>query len=125
MSLVFDAGALIAIESANREIIAAVKRERQAGRVPLTHGGVVGQVWRGGGQQAQLARALRFVKIEPLDEQLGKRAGALLGQANTNDVIDAAIVLVAGIGDQILTSDPDDLEHLADVARVDVEIVPV
>jgi hypothetical protein len=126
MSLVPDAGALIAIESGNRELIAALKVERQAGRVPLTHGGVVGQVWRGGARkQARLAQALPFVEIAPLDERLGKRAGVLLSRAAGEDVMDAAIVLIAGVGDQILTSDPDDLEYLAEAGGIDVEIVPV
>ena len=53
VSLVLDAGALIAVERADRDTIALIKHELQAGRVPVTHGGVVGQVWRGGsGRQA-------------------------------------------------------------------------
>ena len=46
--LLLDAGALIAVERADREVIALLKRERLAGRSPLTHGGIIGQVWRGG-----------------------------------------------------------------------------
>lgn len=58
MSLVLDAGAFVAIERSDRSVVALLKREPLAGRAPLTHGGVVGQVWRGGGgRQANLARS--------------------------------------------------------------------
>ena len=44
----------------------------------------------------------------PLDESLGRAAGALLGATKQSDVIDAALVLLAHDGDRIVTSDPDD-----------------
>ena len=92
----------------------------------MTHGGVVGQVWRGGsGRQANLARLLPALDINSLDDELGRRAGILLGQARMLDVIDAAIVLLAADGDFILTSDPDDLVPLAATAGLHVDIVPV
>jgi hypothetical protein len=40
-------------------------------------------------------------------------------------VLDAALVLLAADGDVILTSDPDDLTHLAEVLDVHVELIPV
>ena len=126
MSLVLDAGAFVAIERGDRDTIALLKRELVAGRVPLTHGGVVAQVWRGGlGRQATLARLLPAVDARPFDVELGKRAGLLLGQARTTDAIDAAVVLLAVDGDSILTSDPRDLRRLASVARVKVTLIPV
>jgi len=39
-------------------------------------------------------------------------------------VIDTALVLLARDGDQIITSDLEDLEHLAQVARRHVELIP-
>ncbi len=126
MTLVLDAGALLAIEAGNREIMALLKRERADGRVPVTHGGVVGQVWRGGRvRQAQLSRLLKASIVQPLDEALGRQAGAVLAIAKLVDVIDAAVVLLAVDGDQILTSDPGDLSVLAEAAGLDVELVPV
>ena len=126
MSLVLDAGALIAVERADRDAIALLKQEFLEGRVPLTHGGVVGQVWRGGsGRQAPLARLLLALDIAALDVTLGRRAGMLLGRAGMADVIDAALVLLAADGDVLLTSDPDDLEPLAVSAGLHVDIVPV
>lgn len=122
MSLVLDAGALIAIERGDRELVARLSAERIAGRIPVTHGGVVGQVWRGGSRQARLARALRAIEVAPLDDELGHRAGVLLGAAEQSDVVDAALVSLARDGDDILTSDPDDLLALAVVAGTHVEL---
>jgi hypothetical protein len=63
--------------------------------------------------------------VAPVDEELGRRSGILLGRARRSDVIDAAIVLVAEDGDSILTSDPEDLRRLAETAAVHVDLVPV
>jgi len=126
MSLVLDAGALVAVEGPQRETAALIKHELLTGRPPLTHGGVIGQVWRGGaGRQAHLARLLPALDIAPLDAALGRRAGVLLGRARMDDVIDAALVLLASDGDLVLTSDPSDLTPLAAVAGLHVDVVPV
>ena len=125
MTIVLDAGALIAVEAGDRDVIAVLKRERLAGRVPVTHGGVVGQVWRGGARQAQLSRFLPGVDVIALDEDLGRQAGVLLGATRRADVIDAAVVLLATDGDEILTSDPDDLTALAQAAGRHVDLVAV
>lgn len=125
MSLVLDAGAFVAVERADRNTIALIKQELLDGRIPLTHGGVVGQVWRGGARQANIARLLPALYIAPLDETLGRRAGVLLGKLRMNDVIDAALVLLSADGDLLLTSDPGDLEPLAVSAGLHVDIVPV
>lgn len=126
MSLVLDAGGLIAVERGDRDVIALIKRERLANRSPVTHGGVVGQVWRGGGgRQARLARLLPAIEIEPLDDDLGRRAGILLGAARAADVIDAALLLLALDDDEVLTSDPQDLIELARAAGTHVELIPV
>lgn len=125
MTIILDAGAFVAVERGDRDLVAIIKRERLADRVPVTHGGVVGQVWRGGtGRQTNLARLLAGVDVEPLDDALGRRAGVLLGAAGTSDVIDAAVVLLARDGDEIHTSDPGDLTTLANTAGLHIELVP-
>jgi hypothetical protein len=126
VSIVLDAGALLAVERDDRDLIAMIKRERREGRAPLSHGGVIGQVWRGGsGRQATLARLLPGVDVQALDDDLGRRAGVLLGAAGQADVIDAAVVLLAQDGDDIYTSDPGDLRALAIAAGRHVELIPV
>lgn len=126
MRLILDAGALVAVELANREVVALIKRELTAGRAPVTHGGVVGQVWRGGsGRQAPLARLLPGLEIVGIDEALGRRAGLLLGKARLSDVVDATLVALAADGDSVLTSDVQDLRRLVEAADTHVDLVPV
>lgn len=80
--LVLDAGAFVAVERADRDVVALIKRERLAGRAPVSHGGVVAQVWRGGtGRQVPPPRLLAGVEVLPLDDALGRRAGALLARS--------------------------------------------
>ena len=124
--LVLDAGAFVAVERGNREVVALVKRERLAGRPPVTSGGVVAQVWRGGsGRQAPMARLLAGTAVASVDDTLARRAGMLLARSGHSDAIDATVVCLAADGDDILTSDPGDLRVLAEAAGIHVEIVPV
>lgn len=126
MTLVLDAGAFIAVERGDREVMALVKAERLAGQIPRSHGGVVAQVWRGGsGRQAVVARLLDGVDVIALDDRLGRAAGMLLGSSGTSDAVDAAVVAAARDGDVVLTSDPDDLVALARASGAHVEIVAV
>jgi len=77
VSLVLDSGALIALERADRRMWRRLKAATLGGDAILTHGGVVGQVWRGrGARQALLARALAGIDVRPLDDALGRAAGA-------------------------------------------------
>jgi hypothetical protein len=124
--LVLDAGAFVAVERGDRDVVALVKRERLAGRVPVTNGGVVAQIWRGGsGRQAPVARLVAGTEVVPVDDGLGRRAGMLLARAGQADAIDAAVVCLAADGDDILTSDPGNLRVLAETAGVHVELIPV
>ena len=124
--LVLDAGAFVTVERGDRDVVALVKRERLAGRAPVTNGGVVAQVWRGGsGRQASVARLLAGVDIAPIDDSLGRRAGMMLARTGHADAIDAAVVCLAIDGDDIVTSDPGDLRILAEAAEVHVELIPV
>jgi hypothetical protein len=123
MSLVLDAGAFVALDRGERAMWVRLKASLVAGEPPLTHAGVVGQVWRGGPRQARLAQSLAGVEVVPLDESLGRAAGRLLGDAGLSDVIDAAVVLIAGDGDDIITTDADDLEALALAAGRHVALI--
>lgn len=90
----------------------------------MTHGGVVAQVWRGG-RQALTARLLVSARVVALDRELGRLAGELLARTRTTDVIDAALVLLAHDGDEILTSDSAELRVLAEAAGKDVDLIAV
>jgi hypothetical protein len=94
--LVLDAGAFVAVERGSRDVVGLIKRERLAGRSPVTSGGVVAQVWRGGsGQQVLMARLLTGTDVIPIDDRLGRRAGMLLARSGQSDAIDAAVVCLA------------------------------
>ena len=126
MTLVLDAGALIALERNDRAMWRRLKSALQRNEITVTHGGVLGQAWRGRGPRgARLAVALASVDVRSLDEDLGKRSGELLARTKKNDVIDAALVLISTDGDVIATSDPDDLEPLARAAGRLVDLLPV
>lgn len=123
MTLVLDSGALVALERNERPMWIRLKGALVDGEVPVTHGGVIGQVWRGGPRQARLAKALAGVDVRAIDDGLGRAAGQLLTRTATADVIDASLVLVAVDDDVIVTSDPDDIETLAAAAGVHVEVL--
>jgi len=124
--LVLDTGAFVAVERGDRDVVALVKRERLSGRSPVTSGGVVAQVWRGGrGRQAQVVSLLAGVEVAAIDDSMGRRAGMLLARSGQSDAIDASVVCLAADGDDILTSDVGDLRALAEAADIHVELIPV
>ena len=123
MTLVFDSGAFVALERNDRAMWLRLKAALIDRDPPVTHGGVVGQVWRGGPRQARLTQALAGVDVQPLDDSLGRDAGRLLGATGHADVIDAAVVLLARDGDIIVTGDHDDLAPLAEAHGRHVELV--
>lgn len=123
MRTIFDVGALIGLDRNDRQMWVRLKGLLNAGEVPMTHGGVVGQVWRGGPRQARLASALAGIEVASLDQRLGRLAGELLGAARMSDVVDAALVLLAADGDEIVTLDSDDIAALAVVAGRHIELV--
>jgi hypothetical protein len=119
--IVLDAGALIALDRGDKRMIALLQRALVQGRAFRVPAGVVGQVWRDGRFQVTLARFLRSeeVAIIPLDEQLARSCGELCGAANSPDVIDASIVIIARQRrDPIVTSDPNDLRRLDPAAQI-------
>ena len=116
MALVYDAGALIAADRGDRRFaLLHEKTLATADTMPIVPAAVVGQVWRDGAKQARLARLLKGVSVEPLDETTAKEAGILCGRSATSDVIDASVVAIAmrhRAG--IVTSDPGDIAKLID-----------
>lgn len=124
MRLFLDAGALIAIERQDPDVRRLITGSAGTGQW-LTHGGVLGQVWRSPARQVPLAQFLRGVEVRPLDAALGRDAGRLLAESGTSDVVDAALVALMDDGDQVLTSDPEDLRVLAVAAQLRVDIIGI
>jgi len=119
--IVLDAGALIALDRGDKRMIALLDRALAQGRAIRVPAGVVGQAWRNSRDQVTLARFLRSEEVEivPLDEQLARACGELCGAANSSDIIDASVVILArGRRDPIVTSDPGDLRRLDPSAQI-------
>jgi hypothetical protein len=123
-ALILDAGALVGVDRNDPDVLHVVRRAQQAGLELRTNPMVLARVWRDRrGRQANLARLLQAVKVLPIHDEDGREAGELLGQAGMSDPIDASVVLLAGPGDRILTSDPDDVTALANAAKSQALIV--
>lgn len=123
-SLVFDAGVFVAVERDDRALIARLRVAQRHGMELRSNAIIVAQVWRDPqGRQARLAPLLRSVDVRPVDDEVGRTAGVLIGQAGTQDPIDATLVLVAHPGDRILTSDPQDIQCLVNAAGRSVPVI--
>lgn len=123
-ALVLDAGAFVAAERDDRALIARLRVAQRHNVELRSNAIVVAQVWRDSrGRQVQLARLLRSVDVHPVDDETGRAAGVLIGQAGTQDPIDATLVLLAHPGDRILTSDPQDIRHLITTVGRSVTVI--
>jgi hypothetical protein len=113
-ALVFDAGALIALDRGDRAVGALLAVAAQDGVDAITSSACIAQVWRDPARQARLTRALSGFLEWPLDPACARRCGLLLARTGTSDIADAAVTLLARDGDIVLTSDPRDIQHLLD-----------
>lgn len=125
MTIVLDAGALIAAERRPGGLLAILESAAAGGdeapRVPAT---VVAQVWRGGsGRQARLGSWLDLCDIVPLDESAARRVGVLLARTRTTDVVDAHVIDACADGDLLITSDALELAGLAQAAGRQVHLL--
>lgn len=125
MSLLLDAGALVAFEKGSRIVQAFLERAVRDGTPVRTSAAVVAQVWRGDARQAWLGRLLRGVDEVELTRERARSVGKRLAISGTADVVDGALVDVAMDGDEILTSDPDDIARLAEKGKKTVIVTPV
>lgn len=125
MSLILDAGALIAYERGSRTVQAFLVGAAESEIAVKTSTGVVAQVWRQSARQVALAKLLRGVEEIELTPHRAREVGRLLGLARSVDVIDASLVELAAHGDEILTSDPDDLLRIARCSGKTLIVTPV
>jgi len=125
VSVILDAGALVAVERRDRRVGAMLRIAQVEGLRVRTSAAAVAQVWRGGARQAHLARVLAGVAAVGLDLAAGKHVGILLGASGTNDVVDAHVAMLVGDGDQVLTSDSEDLRQLLGARAVQARLIRV
>jgi hypothetical protein len=123
MTLVLDAGALIAVERRHRDTVAVVEAARLDGRLLVVPAGVVAQIWRDGSRQAILARLLGAVDVtvEALTDEVARASGVVCASAGTSDVVDASVVIAARRHNAtVVSSDRADLvRHDPTLAIVD------
>ncbi len=120
-----DAGAFIAVDRGDRAMAARLRVAQRSGLELRSTGVVVAQVWRDPvGRQVNLARLLKSVDVEVVDQRCGREAGVLLGRAGTKDAVDATVVAVSATGDRILTTDPDDIHPLVAASGRSIIVVP-
>lgn len=122
MTVVYDAGVLVAADRNTRRIWADHRVRLELGVLPVTTAPVVGQVSRSP-RQVQLRRFLRGCQVEPFREEHAHDVGALAAKARMSDVVDAHVVLVASQRSAtVLTSDPDDLRRVAAQLPIPVDV---
>ena len=130
-TFVLDAGALIAVDRGNRQVLSMIKTAFQDGDAVLVPAGVIAQVWRDSNRQVVLARTLKRCDEVPLDGSMARVAGQLCGWVGTSDVIDATVAIVASSTDSpetevvLLTSDTTDIRTLLSEVRTKAQIVKV
>ncbi len=125
MSLILDAGALIAYERGSRTVQAFLERAYRLSDDVRTTTAVVAQAWYGDSKQVLLARLLRGVDEYELTSERARKIGQLLRQAGAADVVDGSVVDIAKAGDEVLTSDPVDIRRLAAAAGKTLIVTPV
>lgn len=122
MSVVYDAGVLVAAERGDRRVWADHRVRLERGVVPTTTAPVVAQVSRSP-RQVQLRRLLQGCEVVAFVPHLCHDVGALLARAGLADVVDAHVVMIAARGaSTVITSDPGDLRRLASHAPTPVRV---
>ncbi len=123
--VVYDAGVLIAADRNQRRTWAEHRVRLEAGVVPLVPSTIVAQASRSP-KQVQMRRLLRGCEVVSFDEAAAHAAGALLGRAHMNDVVDASVaVLSIRRRAEVVSDDAEDIRRLLSAAGAKVSIVDV
>ena len=121
----YDAGALLAADRGSQRMQALHRRALESGLVPVVPAGVLAQAWRGG-PQPMLSRLLAGCRVEELDEPRARSAGAACALAKTSDVVDASVAVGGAVrGDVVITSDADDIQHVASAIGLRIETATI
>lgn len=108
-----DTGALIAAGRNDRVFWTWWKLLTRSGVVATVPAGVVAEACRGL-RDARMAQVLAGCRCVPLDLVAARRTGEICARSKTSDVIDASVVVTAAErSEDILTSDPADIEKLS------------
>ena len=116
-----DAGGLIALERDDRRVLVLLARARETGAHVTVPATALAQVVRSPARHVRLARLVRqpTTEVVPLGRVDATNVGRLLAASGTSDIVDAHVVICARrAGQQVVTSDPDDLRALDPNLRV-------
>jgi predicted nucleic acid-binding protein len=113
--ITLDAGALIAIDRADRGVLVLLARAVETNSRVTIPASALAQAIRRPERQVRLSRLVRqpTTDVVALDRVDAVHVGRLLAASGTADVVDAHVVVCAKRGGQrVVTSDPDDLSRL-------------
>ena len=114
--LTLDAGALIAIDRGERQILLLLARARETGDVITVPATALAQALRSPARQVRLVRFCRqpSTDLVALDGPDATAVGLLLATSGTADIADAHVVVCARRAQQsVVTSDVRDIARLA------------
>jgi predicted nucleic acid-binding protein len=113
--ITLDAGALIALDRDDRRVVALLARAAQTNAGVTIPATALAQAIRRPERQVRLARLIRQpdTDVVALGRVDATHVGRLLAASRTRDITDAHVVVCARrAGQQIATSDPEDLRRL-------------
>ncbi len=113
--ITLDAGALIAVDRADRRVLVLLARAAETNSRVTIPASALAQAIRRPERQARLSRLVRqpTTDVVALDRGDAVHVGRLLAVSGTADVVDAHVVICARRGGQrVVTSDPNDLSRL-------------
>ena len=119
--ITLDAGGLIALDRADRRVIVLLARAAERRGMVTVPATALAQAIRRPERQVRLARLIRqpTTDVVALDRVDATHVGRLLAASGTADIADAHVVVCARrAGQQVVTSDPDDLRRLDPDIRV-------
>jgi predicted nucleic acid-binding protein len=109
--IVFDTGALVALERRKQRAIQIWTTARRDQMDIFVPGAVIAEWWRERTDVRE--KIVAGITIEPVGEQLGRAAGEAIAATPGATVVDAIVMaLAAKLGATVFTSDVDDLEDL-------------
>ncbi len=120
--VVFDTGALVALERGHLAIRRVHRLAIESGFTVVAPTPVIAEWWRAGRRERERTKILRTLLLEAPDAWIARLAGVAIGKVGAS-VVDALVMATASLrGDVVYTSDVDDLEALRRVfPEVEIE----
>jgi predicted nucleic acid-binding protein len=119
-AIVLDAQGLVKLATGDPAVRGRVRAAQERGSDVVTAASTVAEVLRGGPKDAPVHQALKQVRVTPITNDLGRKAGELLGatgmsgHSDTLDSLLAAVALAQPRPVVLLTSDPGDMAKLTE-----------